>query len=68
LSLKYSFRLRGGKVLLSRWAIDIESLSGEEESRSGDSGDERGGVSIVSVPASAASTRRNVSLAKTDGL
>lgn len=43
LSLKYNFRLRGGSVLLSRFAMRRESLSGEDE-RSGDSGDDRGGV------------------------
>jgi hypothetical protein len=43
LSLKYSLRLRGGSVLLSRSAINNESLSGDEE-RSGDSGEDRGGV------------------------
>lgn len=52
LSLKYSLRLRGGKVLLSRSAISSESLSGEDE-RSGDSGEDRGGVS-----ASASSMQR----------
>lgn len=52
LSLKYNLRLRGGSVLLSRSAISSESLSGDEE-RSGDSGDDRGGVS-----SSAASTHR----------
>lgn len=52
-SLKYNFLLRGGKVLLSRSAnIRTESLSGDEE-RSGDSGDERGGVN-----SNAASTQR----------
>lgn len=50
LSLKYNLRLRGGNVLLSRSAIKRESLSGDEE-RSGDSGEDRGGVS-----SSAAST------------
>lgn len=52
LSLKYSFRLRGGSVLLSRSAINKESLSGDDE-RSGDSGDDRGGVN-----SRAASTQR----------
>lgn len=52
LSLKYSLRLRGGSVLLSRSAINKESLSGDDE-RSGDSGDERGGVN-----SRAASTQR----------
>jgi hypothetical protein len=52
LSLKYSLRLRGGRVLLSRSAINSESLSGEDE-RSGDSGDDLGGVS-----SRAASTHR----------
>jgi hypothetical protein len=50
--LKYSLRLRGGRVLLSRSAINSESLSGEDE-RSGDSGDDLGGVS-----SRAASTHR----------
>lgn len=59
--LKYSFRFRGGNVLLSRSAINTESDSGDEE-RSGDSGDERGGVSRFSVPAMAASTCRTMSL------
>lgn len=59
--LKYSFRFRGGNVLLSRSAINTESDSGDEE-RSGDSGDERGGVSKLSVPAMAASTCRTMSL------
>lgn len=45
LSLKYNLRLRGGNVLLSRLAISRESLSGEDE-RSGDSGDDRGGVNL----------------------
>lgn len=53
---------------MSRSAIKIESLSGDEE-RSGDSGDERGGVSNGSAPAKAASTRRTKSLAESnDGL
>lgn len=52
LSLKYSLRLRGGRVLLSRSAIKRESLSGDEE-RSGDSGEDRGGVN-----SRAASTQR----------
>ena len=53
LSLKYSLRFRGGRVLLSRSAINKEvSLSGEDE-RSGDSGDDLGGVS-----SRAASTQR----------
>lgn len=52
LSLKYSLRLRGGNVLLSRSAISSESLSGEEE-RSGDSGEDLGGVN-----SRAASTHR----------
>jgi hypothetical protein len=43
LSLKYNFRFLGGSVLLSRSAISSESLSGDDE-RSGDSGEERGGV------------------------
>lgn len=43
LSLKYSLRLRGGSVLLSRSAISNESLSGEDD-RSGDSGEDLGGV------------------------
>lgn len=59
--LKYSFRFRGGNVLLSRSAINTESDSGDEE-RSGDSGDDRGGVSRFSVPAMAASTCRTMSL------
>lgn len=58
LSLKYSLRLRGGSVLLSRSANSSESLSGDEE-RSGDSGEERGGVN-----SSAASTH----LTRFDGL
>jgi hypothetical protein len=52
LSLKYSLRFRGGSVLLSRSAINRESLSGDDE-RSGDSGEDRGGVS-----SRAASTHR----------
>lgn len=52
LSLKYSLRFRGGNVLLSRSAKSKESLSGEDE-RSGDSGEDRGGVS-----SRAASTHR----------
>lgn len=44
LSLKYSLRLRGGSVLFSRSAIRSESLSGDDD-RSGDSGEDRGGVS-----------------------
>lgn len=52
LSLKYNLRLRGGSVLLSRSAIRSESLSGEDE-RSGDSGEDRGGVN-----SRAASTHR----------
>lgn len=52
LSLKYNLRLRGGSVLLSRSAINNESLSGDDE-RSGDSGEDRGGVN-----SRAASTQR----------
>lgn len=53
---------------MSRSAIKIESLSGDEE-RSGDSGDDRGGVSNGSAPAKAASTRRTKSLDESkDGL
>lgn len=59
--LKYSFRFLGGSVLLSRSAINTESDSGDED-RSGDSGEDRGGVSRFSVPAMAASTCRTMSL------
>lgn len=53
---------------MSRSAIKIESLSGDEE-RSGDSGDDRGGVNNGSAPAKAASTRRTRSLDESkDGL
>lgn len=48
--------------MLSRSAINIESLSGDD-ARSGDSGDDRGGVNSGSAPASAASTRLTISLA-----
>lgn len=48
-------------MLLSRSAINTESDSGEDD-RSGDSGEERGGVSRFSVPAIAASTCRTISL------
>lgn len=67
LSLKYNLRFLGGNVLLSRSAINTESLSGDDD-RSGDSGDERGGVNKVSVPANAASTRLTKSLEFSDGL
>lgn len=43
-------------------AISIASLSGDDD-RSGDSGDDRGGVSNGSVPAKAASTLLTISLA-----
>lgn len=48
--------------MLSRLVTSIASLSGEEE-RSGDSGDDLGGVSNGSAPASAASTLLTISLA-----
>lgn len=48
--------------MLSRLAISIASLSGDDD-RSGDSGDDRGGVSNGSVPANAASTLLTMSLA-----
>lgn len=48
--------------MLSRLAISIASLSGDEE-RSGDSGDDLGGVSNGSAPANAASTLLTISLA-----
>lgn len=48
-------------MLLSRSAINTESDSGDED-RSGDSGEERGGVRRFSVPAMAASTCRTRSL------
>lgn len=47
---------------MSRLAIRVESLSGDDE-RSGDSGEERGGVNGASAPASAASTHLTMSLA-----
>lgn len=54
--------MRNGRLMLARFAISVVSLSGDEE-RSGDSGDDRGGVSIGSTPAMAASTRFTISLA-----
>lgn len=48
--------------MLARLAIKVQSLSGDD-ARSGDSGDERGGVSSGSpATASAASTRLTISL------
>lgn len=54
--------MRNGKLILSRLAINVESLSGDDE-RSGDSGEDRGGVNSGSAPARAASTRLTISLA-----
>lgn len=48
--------------MLSRFVTNIASLSGDEE-RSGDSGDDLGGVSNGSAPAKAASTLLTISLA-----
>lgn len=55
-------RLRSGKLITSRLDTTM-SLSGDEDrSRSGDTGVERGGVNIGSVPARAASTHFTISL------
>lgn len=54
-------------MLLSRSAINTESDSGDED-RSGDSGEERGGVRRFSVPAMAASTCRTRSLDDLEGV
>lgn len=49
-------------MLLSRLAINTAESDSGDEDRSGDSGEERGGVSRFSVPAMAASTWRTRSL------
>ena len=50
-------------MLLSRSAIRMAESDSGDDARSGDSGDDRGGVSKVSAPAIAASTRRTMSFA-----
>lgn len=49
-------------MLLSRLAINTAESDSGDEDRSGDSGEERGGVRRFSVPAMAASTWRTMSL------
>lgn len=57
----YSLRFLIGRLIMSRTnTTDPDSLSGDDD-RSGDSGEERGGVNNGSAPANAASTRRTSS-------
>lgn len=67
MSFKYNFLFRGGKLRISRSAITIESLSGDDD-RSGDSGDDRGGVRRGSAIAIASSTLRTKFADASDGL